>query len=514
MKQISKKVVSTVFLLSMVYSISSISSTTLAAENISAQTKTPEEIALSMTSEPTTSMSINWTTIDTTLTDPMVSVWEKNAKESTAVKFNAKVETRNVSNSTILNGSGQRISMKNFYSAAITGLKPNKEYNYRCGATDAMSEVKSFKTAPNNNGEYTFIYVSDSQVSGNHSKAWQANLDTAKKMYPNAKYIYIAGDLTNTAADEGQWESFFNQPGNAQYNEVFSGSLISELPLAAAMGNHDSSKAGVGGMSSHYAYESKVEGVPATYAYDYGAARMITLNLENAYSRDNEAARTAQTKFLRDEVAKAKAEDKWVMVGFHKSIYSGANHMDDSDVIYNRKYWSPILAELNVDVVLQGHDHVLSRGFINADGTKADVTKQISDRTYIAKKPDHAPLYYVGNTGSSLKFYAPILNNDWIQPGDPVAPDFGYLDINSAVPVGYTSPTGQLLNPGPCTNDDLEESDPNFYRTPTFTAVTVSNGSIEFKTYMTGFNPNNNSIVQDTFMYDNLKVTRPQHGAK
>jgi hypothetical protein len=106
------------------------------------------------------------------------------------------------------------------------------------------------------------------------------------------------------------------------------------------------------------------------------------------------------------------------------------------------------------------------------------------------------------------------MSNNWIQTGDPVAPDFGYLDINSALPAGYTTATGQVLNPGPCTNDDLAKTDPDFYRTPTFTAITVSNGNIEFKTFMTGFDPNTNSIVHDTFMYDNLKVTRPQHGAK
>lgn len=508
MKPLQKKALSGALLLSMFFSTFAVSSAAVAANET---TKSPEQIALALTSNPQTSIRVNWTTIDTALTNPAVLVWEKNAKEETAEVFAATVETRDVNLSTILDSSNQPITKKNFYSAEITGLKPNKEYSYRCGTRDAWSDVRSFKTAPDHNGEFTFIYVSDSQVSGNHSKAWQANLDIAKKMYPDAKFIYIAGDLTNTADNEGQWESFFNQPGNAQYNEKFSGSLISELPLAAVMGNHDSKNGGIGGMGSHYTWGSEVDGVPVSYAFDYGVARMIFLNIEDAYSMNNEEALIAQTEFLKNEVAEAKAENKWTIVGFHKSIYSGANHMDDSNVIFNRKYWSPVFAELDVDVVLQGHDHVLSRGFIKADGTKADVTKQTSDRTFMAKKPDNAPLYYVGNTGSSLKFYAPIMSNDYIQPGDPVAPDFGYLDINSALPAGYLSTTGQLLNPGPSTNDDLEEVDPDFYRTPTFTAVTVSKGSMEFKTFMTGFDPETNSIVRNTFMYDNLKVINPKN---
>jgi hypothetical protein len=127
----------------------------------------------------------------------------------------------------------------------------------------------------------------------------------------------------------------------------------------------------------------------------------------------------------------------------------------------------------------------------------------------MAKDPENAPLYYVGNTGSSLKFYAPILNNDYIKEGDHVAPDYGYLDINSALPAGYVSTiTGKVMNPGPCTNDDLEGVDPDFYRTPTFTSIKVTKGSVEFTTYMTGFNPYANEIVEDTFLYDSLKVTR------
>lgn len=462
----------------------------------------PNQIGLAMTSEPTTSMNINWTTIDTALENPLVLVWQANKTKSDAVQYDAQVETRAVTSSTI---SG--VTHKNFYSAAIDNLKANTKYNYQVGTEGAMSEVLSFETAPNNNGKYTFIYCSDSQVAGVHSKAWQANLDAAEDLYPDADFLYIAGDLTDTAANEGQWESFFNQEGNAQYNEQFDGDFVSELPMAACMGNHDSANGGIGGMCSHYSWDSEVSGVPVSYAFDYGAARMIILNLENAYSRDNATLREGQYDFFQDEVAQAKREGKWVIVGYHKSLYSGANHMDDSDVINNRQYWTPKFAELDVDVVLQGHDHVLSRGFIAEDGYKVDVTRQISDREFMAKDPDNAPLYYDGNCGSSLKFYAPIMSNSWIIAGDPVARDFGYLDINSALPAGYTNTAGEVLNPGPCTNDDLEGT-AGFFRTPTFTAITVTKGAIEFNTYMTGFDSNTNSIVEDTFLYDSLKVTR------
>ena len=142
--------------------------------------------------------------------NPAVLVWSANDSENNASIFSAYAENRVVTRSTIA-----VVAAKTFYSAPITGLKPNTKYNLRCGAAEEMREVRSFKTAPDNRGQYTFLYMSDSQASGNHSRAWQANLDIAKAMYPEASFIYIAGDLTNTAQNEGQWESFFNQPGNA-----------------------------------------------------------------------------------------------------------------------------------------------------------------------------------------------------------------------------------------------------------------------------------------------------------
>lgn len=128
--------------------------------------KNPEEIALSMTADPSTSININWTTIDTTLTNSVVLVWAKNDKESSTQTFTATAVMNTVSKSTI-----PGVTSKTFYSAKVTGLKANREYLYRCGTPGEMSAVHSFKTAPNNNGSYTFLYVSDSQVSGNHSKA-------------------------------------------------------------------------------------------------------------------------------------------------------------------------------------------------------------------------------------------------------------------------------------------------------------------------------------------------------
>ncbi len=252
---------------------------------------------------------------------------------------------------------------------------------------------------------------------------------------------------------------------------------------------------------SHYTWASEVDGIPVTYAFTYGAARFIIINTEyNVLDSDEQAAQAA---FVKNEVQEAKALGQWTIVEFHKPIYTGANHLDDADTITGRKYWSSVLSGIGVDAVLAGHDHVLSRGFVKADGTKADVTTKVYDRTYLASQPDHAPLHYVANCGSTLKFYAPLPNNDWIDENDPIAPDYGFLDINSALPAG------DELNPdGPCTNDDLEGTDPEYLRYPTFVAVTLSDAEMKLDAWMTGFDRNSNYIAKETFLYDSLTIQR------
>lgn len=461
---------------------------------------TPGQVSLAMTTEPTDSICIDWTTIDTTLEDPVVLMWESGEHENDAVEFDAQLETKKVTDSTI-----PGVTQKNFYSATIDYLKANTQYYYRVGQKGAMSEVRSFKTAPDTDSGYTFIYYADPQVFGIHSRGWQANLDAAEGLYPDASFIYVAGDFTNDAHNEGQWESFFNQAGNAQFNAKFKGDLISKLPVVATMGNHDAAD-GVG-LCSHFSWESEVKDVPVSYAFDYGAARMIILNFNEPYLTQNTNLRQAQYDFLKSQVTQAKKKNQWVIVGFHEALYSGGSHMSQTEAIEDRQFWAVKFADLDVDIVLQGHDHVFSRGFVNKNGYKVDITKQIGDRSYIAVDPANAPLYYDENCSSTLKFYGPLKNSSWIKPGDPIAPDFGYLDIDSALPAGYKNTSGKILNPGPCTNDDLDGT-PGYYRAPTFTAITVTNAAIEFNTFMTGFDPNTNSIVRDTFLYDSLKVMK------
>ena len=444
----------------------------------------PAQIGVAMTEAPQHSVNITWTTISTNLTNPTVTIYlgGEVIKTVAAAKTN-----RSVSSSNLRNESGSAVSQKAFYEALIDGLDPDTTYTYVCGAEDAggasyVGEGNTFKTAPAARDEFTFIYLADTQSSGVNGKAITANSGFFKN--ENASFIYIAGDLTDTAANEGQWETFFNQKAASYANDTLVNnnyeSAMSDFVISAVQGNHDNNT-----FAGHLTYPA-TGGTNITYAYTYGSARFIMLNFENT------ATRPQQETFLRAQTADAKADGLWIIVGFHKSIYSGASHMTDSDVINARQYWSPIFAELDVDVVLQGHDHVLSRGFVSEWGENMGNTWKTGPRTYMANKPSNAPLYYVGNCASTLKFYSPV--SFTTSTTNRVVADYGFLDLNSARPAGH------VQNPeGPQTGDSLAH--------PTYTTVTVSDEYITFNTYMFSYD-RNNDVAGEPYLYDTFTVTR------
>ena len=467
--------------------------------------KSPQQISVSMTENPQNEMIVTWTTIDLTLTDAKVHVNAVGGNETLTI--GATKTILNVSTSSQKTEDGSAVTQKAFYTANLTGLSAGNVYNYVCSAIDTDGELhesagNTFKTAPAavpapapaqtlpTAEEFSFIYLSDTQTSGVNGKAMTVNSTLWAKHDPS--FVLIAGDLTDTATNEGQWEVFFNQktPGMDNANQFSDNydSAISDYVITGAQGNHDNNI-----LSNHFNYAAS-GGTNITYAYTYGGAHFIVLNFEHTASRD------AQQAFLREETAYAKANNLWTIVSFHKSIYSGASHMTDSDVVSARMYWSPILAELDVDIVLQGHDHVLSRGFIDAAGNNAGDAggmvnplnmSKVGDRTYVAEKPSNAPLYYVGNCASTLKFY--VASAGYTSNTTLAAPDYGFLDINSARPVGHAQ------NPdGPQTGD--------FDPLPTYTNVTVSDEAVTFDTYMFRYDIGGDIISTEPFLYDSFTV--------
>ena len=135
MHRARRRKVAATLLLTVGLSIGILSSPALAATDGS----TPEQIGLAVTTNPQTSMNVNWTTINAPAADAQVKIWQSNTSESSAVSFVATADTRMVSKSGVLDPVGSPIAFKTFYSAELTGLKADTTYRYRVGAGEATS---------------------------------------------------------------------------------------------------------------------------------------------------------------------------------------------------------------------------------------------------------------------------------------------------------------------------------------------------------------------------------------
>ena len=412
------------------------------------ENKAPEQLNVHVGDDAATQVNVTYTTI--TDTSSVIAVTKADGGETMYFEGTSYV------------GLGG----KYIHEISVNGLEPATEYVYTVG--DGFNERDGkFKTALEQGDEssFTFAYLADTQVS-NASNAKALGATLAKVNEKNPDFVYLAGDVTDKSTNESQWEWLFNNDGvySTGGEDMFANNLV-----AVTQGNHDNNE-----MYQHI--NAPEEAGKIVYSFDYGCAKFIILNLESA--RYDEDARAQQEAYLREAVNDAKSNGQWTIVGFHKSLYTGASHITDSDIIAARKYWAPIFAETDVDLVLQGHDHVYSRGFVTAEGENANPTV-LEDGTII--QPD-APLYMVGGHAGGLKWYSK--KNYTVTENDPLALNYSFLDVNSTD-----------------TGSDVKKEQ-------VITMLEVSNETISVKTTFFKYNTDEDAITTDEYVYDTFTVKR------
>ncbi len=413
-------------------------------------TKQPKQVNVHLGADAATSVNITYTTASTT---------------STQVVLNKKGET---GKTTVAGTEAAGAANKIFHKIPVIGLSAGTEYEYTVGdGTNSFSGTFKTALAQGSKDSFKFVYLADTQVANaTDAKALGATMEKVSQI-SNLDFVYLAGDITDTSTSEAQWELLYNNQGAFPDGgqKMFRSKAISVI-----QGNHDNDT--FNGHINAPAQEGNV-----VYSYDYGMVKFIMLNLEaSRYSTDS---RAKQEAFLRAKTAEAKAAGQWTIVGFHKSLYTGASHITDSDVIDARKFWGPKFAELDIDMVLQGHDHVYSRGFINAAGENAKPTVGSDGKV---NDPANAPLYMVGGHAGGLKWYSQ--KNYTVTAGDPLTANYSFLDKNS-------------------TDDQSDIKQEQWV-----TEFTVTDEEITINSYCFKYNTTSDTITTPQYLYDTLTVKR------
>ena len=311
--------------------------------------------------------------------------WYADTETAGEVQYAVKTGDTFPENYLTASASSTAANEKGFYSnqAVLTGLLPDKEYVYRVKNGDTISDIYSF-TSGNNDGSYEFAFVGDPQIGAGSTdsdiEGWNETLKTISSKF-NADFLLSGGDQVNTASNETQYTGYINE-------------LFTSLPSATTIGNHDSGSAAY---NQHFNLpnESADKG-QTTAGSDYWFVYENTLFI-NLNSNDRS---TAEHKAFIEEAIAANPNVKWKTVVFHHSIFSTASHVDDSDIITRRNELPQVFKDLDIDVVLMGHDHVYTRTYM-MDGTTPDTSKGVQSSV---TNPTGI-LYLTANSASGSKYY-------------------------------------------------------------------------------------------------------------
>ena len=424
-----------------------------AGANTNSADKTPKQVNVHMGDNPSEEVNITYTTVGSDDTQVILM-----APDGSVATLDGESSVGGAS--------------KYYHKIPVLGLEPATEYHYTVGIAPNTYSGK-FKTAPAKGSKDTikFVYLADTQVSNaTTGKALGATLAEVNNMAPD--FVYLAGDITDIATDEGQWEQIFNNSGAFPTGgqDMFGNQLI-----AAIQGNHDNNT-----FNRHInaSAQSDWDGTQGNivYSFDYGPITFVMLNLESA--RSDATSRAKQKAYLEAAIADANNRGQWTAVGFHKSLYTGASHIVDSDVIDARKYWGPVFAELDVDLVLQGHDHVYSRGFVTAEGMNGN----IANVDGVVQDPENIPMYMVGGHAGGLKWYSKVGYTPGT--GDPLASGYSFLDKNST--------------------DDNSDSK----QEQVIVELEVSNTEVKINCWMFKYNTSSDTITTQKYQYDSLTIER------
>jgi hypothetical protein len=267
---------------------------------------------------------------------------------------------------------GIRAALEQYYlHAALDTLRPGTTYYYGVGhdgfdpaSPEHRSTIHSFRTAPATPRTFTFTAFGDQGVSeaaatNDHVLLRQSpafHLHAGDICYANVKGRGVESD----AYDPAFWDLFLKQTET----------VAKSVPWMVTTGNHDMeawySADGYGGQLARFSLPDSgfdPRTAPGAYSFVYGNVGFVALDANDvSYEIPANLGYTdgRQTKWLARTLGELRAakDVDFIVVFFHHCAYSTSSHASDGGV---RAEWLPLFARHEVDLVINGHNHVYER---------------------------------------------------------------------------------------------------------------------------------------------------------
>ncbi|MHC0434077.1 purple acid phosphatase family protein [Streptomyces sp. O3] len=258
-----------------------------------------------------------------------------------------------------------------YLHAALDGLRPGTTYYYGVGhdgfdpaSPERLGTLGSFRTAPARPERFVFTAFGDQGVS------YHALANDQLILGQNPSFHLHAGDLCyadssgfgreSDTYDARAWDQFLAQTE----------SVAARVPWMVTTGNHDMeawySPNGYGGQSARFSLPDNgfdPKNAPGVYSFTYGNVGVVALDANDvSYQIPANKGYTngRQTAWLDRRLGELRRDPdvEFVVVFFHHCMYSTATHGSDGGL---RDAWLPLLTRHEVDLVINGHNHVYER---------------------------------------------------------------------------------------------------------------------------------------------------------
>ncbi|GAB2951159.1 metallophosphoesterase [Streptomyces pseudoechinosporeus] len=256
-----------------------------------------------------------------------------------------------------------------YLHAALDDLKPGTTYYYGVGhegfdptSAERLSTVGSFRTAPARPDQFVFTAFGDQGVSYDALANDQVILGQNPSFHLHAGDICYA-DTTGHGKDSDTydarvWDQFLAQTE----------SVAKSVPWMVTTGNHDMeawySPDGYGGQAARWSlpdngFDPKKS--PGVYSFTYGNVGIVALDA-NDVSYEIPAnlgySDGKQSEWLDKRLGELRKSVDFIVVFFHHCMYSTSTHASDGGL---RDAWLPLFTKHQVDLVINGHNHVYER---------------------------------------------------------------------------------------------------------------------------------------------------------
>ena len=260
------------------------------------------------------------------------------------------------------------------YEARLSNLLSNTVYEYQVSHKNvSLAKGVHFKTLPATDSEYThFIAFGDSGTKYSQPRAVRDRIikraKTGVYRYP---HDFIAG-LGDNAYFNGSYQDFevrfFDQLSARGDQGNGEKSILATRPYFPTLGNHeyaDNDKrrpsAFITNFSNPVADKIPQSDQERYFSFDVGRAHFITID-SMKFLGDYSPGQREMLDWLKRDLSATK--QAWKIIFLHHAIFSNGPHGTYGDMPLNRRLrqqLAPILQKHNVQLVINGHDHLYQR---------------------------------------------------------------------------------------------------------------------------------------------------------